>query len=158
MPRVTEILDGVYHPRRPAPGGGHAEYGHEVHAALAEGKPKTVPDVLATWRRFERETGAETLAIELEVEHNMLGYRGRLDRIILLKGKTWVVDFKSGCRSVTDTVQVNLYHLAAASMGFTADRLGVFYITSKRYNLMPCLRRWAQAIEVVRLYAAKEGT
>lgn len=67
---------------------------------------------LTGWQNFLADTGAEVMAIEKLVDFPALDYAGTLDRIILWKGKLWIVDIKSGGKSDWHRLQIAGYGAA----------------------------------------------
>ncbi|HLC28340.1 MAG TPA: hypothetical protein VJL07_02720 [Dehalococcoidia bacterium] len=99
----------------------HRDRGTGVHQACHfwdEGDledSSLVPEVrvrLDQYKRFLVEVGPEIIAAEREVVHSVLGYRGRLDRIVRINGRTGVLDIKGVSEAPWHGVQLFAYMAA----------------------------------------------
>jgi len=94
--------------------------------------PEVAP-YLASWRTWKAQTRIEFEAIELPVEHEAMGYRGTLDRIMLLAGLgRAVVDLKTGQPAAWHSIQLALYAMAwAAQRGAATPRRMAIYLSAE---------------------------
>ena len=74
---------------------------HEAAEAYILGTPHVPSDpavlpYLAQFHRFVEAEQPEYLAAECTVYHRACGYAGTLDAIVRLRGKTWIMDYKTG--------------------------------------------------------------
>ena len=72
-----------------------------VHEAIAP--------ALARYQEFKAHVQPEILAVEEEVEHSTLRYRGRLDRRIAINGREGILDVKGVFRAAWQGVQLAGY-------------------------------------------------
>ena len=103
----------------------HRERGTGVHRAcqlwdegdLDEGS--LTPDIaprFAQYVAFRHELRPEIIATELEVRHPVLGYEGRLDRVMKINGRLGVVDIKGPTENPWHALQLAAYSQAYGSM------------------------------------------
>ena len=84
------------------------------------------------WRLFKSEMQPEILKIEYRVEVPELSTSGTLDRLLMMKGKLWLTDIKTGGPAPWHKWQVAIYSiLYGLSTGEASPRPSVVYITSK---------------------------
>ena len=159
-PGVTRIIAAV-EPQRfryPDDGGIARAYGHELHQAVAEHKPRTVKKDFDAYAWIMGEAKGVVMAKELTVESRRLGFRGRLDLVAELGIKwrrAWLLDVKSGSVTRTAALQVNMYDYAMAEMGARADRLGVLNVANGRARIIEVTRNWGWVIDTMRQFAAR---
>lgn len=107
VPGVTDVMvaSGLIDTRGPWFTAWHRQRGEYVHEATAlddRGEldedtldPAILPYVLG-WREFLKTTGSEILDIERVVENTVYPYAGKLDRLVMLGGRRFVLDIKTG--------------------------------------------------------------
>lgn len=134
IPSVTTVMNEV----KPIPDGVRlsdkfifsCEFGTEVHQLTEaddqgiEREPERMGGVYACadkWHTWVQNHGVEILGVEIPVYSKKHWYAGRVDRIIRLNGKVYVVDIKTGKYNTKNSVQVSGYVLAAREMGMKID-------------------------------------
>lgn len=80
---------------------------------------------LAAWVDFKKMYKPDFLLIEERLTDNVLGFTGQPDRIAIMQGKTWVIDFKTGQKSPEQALQTAAYEY-------------LYQVNNKKLN---CLRR-----------------
>lgn len=106
------------------------EFGTEVHEHTEAddlGKPRE-PERMGgayecadKWRQWVSDNDVEILEVELPVFSEKYWYSGRIDRLVKLNGKVYVIDIKSGKYSTRHSYQVTGYVMAAREMGYHID-------------------------------------
>lgn len=143
LPRVTEILratgliDGA--------ASEHAmERGTAVHLAceyhdlgdLDESSldPEVAP-LCASYKRFLADTQAEIISIEEAVSCPYSGYRGHVDRTMLIRPDTrWLIDIKSGLQAPWHPIQTAAYRNCYDPE--PPMHRGALYLTPTSYKLI----------------------
>jgi hypothetical protein len=98
--RVLEMIDRGEHPGEAA---------------------RSLRGYVEAWTRARDRLVLETLGVELRVEHEALGYRGRLDRLAVVRGSHGgraspaVVEIKTGAPAPWHSIQTAAYALAVES-------------------------------------------
>jgi hypothetical protein len=91
---------------------------------------------LGAWRAFKRDLGVQIADIEYFVGDEVLGYCGRVDRMLRIRNRLVVTDLKSGVSAPWHKKQVALY--VRAHPGWEKmDGLLVYLKDSGRYALEP---------------------
>lgn len=67
---------------------------------------------IAAWRRFKSESGFQSLFIERVLFNETYRYAGTVDRIGMIGGQTWVIDFKTGEVQPWVALQTSAYAMA----------------------------------------------
>lgn len=75
-----------------------------------------VAPYLASWRRWRAASGVAVVASEVEVEHQPMGYAGRLDRVAMMPSddRPRILDIKTGGSCAWHPIQTALYAMAYA--------------------------------------------
>jgi hypothetical protein len=119
-PRVTEIImDAVgnrFEGVNPIVLDRACAFGTAVHATLTlhdRGKLGTydpqLEGYLAAWKKFRTMYRPKFLSIEERLTDQDLGFTGQPDRIVLMQGQYWVLDFKTGAKSPEQAIQTAAY-------------------------------------------------
>lgn len=86
-------------------------------------------DYVSNWIEFLELTKAKVLAVEKKV-YSPEGYAGKLDRILEINGKSYVVDIKTGAKQKTHVLQIGAYsHAVGLSQG------AVVCLTPKKFSV-----------------------
>jgi len=146
--RVTEILQRAGLINTDHFSEYHRDRGTGVHRACHfwdEGDlddSSLVPEIrvrLDHYRRFLDELHPTIIAAEREVEHSILGYRGRLDRIAEINGRVGVLDLKGVSEAAWHGVQVSAY-MAAYNSNLNTAKPAVarwnLYLHDDHYRLI----------------------
>lgn len=67
---------------------------------------------LEAWRKFLKDSKAEITEVELQVNHEVLGYCGTLDRIAQIANRSAVIEIKTGSPAHWHRLQTAAYTLA----------------------------------------------
>lgn len=87
---------------------------------------------VAAWRRFKAESGFQSVHIERVLFNKVHRYAGTVDRLGIMSGCNWVIDFKTGEIQPWVALQTAAYALAA---GGTFRRAGVKLSSDGTYRL-----------------------
>ena len=134
IPGVTDVMKaaGLIDTRGPWFTPWHRQRGDYVHLATAlDDKGMLDEDTLDPailpyvhgWRQFLVSSGCEIGAIEDIVENPTYGYAGKLDRMVLLGGRAFVLDIKTGTPDRWHGVQLAGY---AGCFDAPPARMGVY--------------------------------
>ena len=88
---------------------------------------------LVGWRKFRKELEPQILSVEEEVEHPHYGYKGRLDRRIILGAREGIGDLKSGPPQDHHALQIALY---AMCFDRPLARWGIYLSDEGKYKLI----------------------
>ena len=90
----------------------------EIRGTLDEASidPEHVASRLASFRAWRAQANPTFDVTELEVRHETMGYRGRLDAVAAIDGKLYIVDWKNGSPQNWHRYQLALYAMALADM------------------------------------------
>jgi len=106
------------------------EFGSQVHACTEaddRGIERPVElmsgvyDKADLWQKWLKDKKAKVLEIEVGVVNAEWWYAGRVDRIVEIDGKTYVIDIKSGVLATKGRYQLAAYKLALEEMGWVID-------------------------------------
>lgn len=94
----------------------------------------TLLPYLNAWVQFKKESKCEILSIEERVFNRAYLYAGTLDRRVMVNGKEWVLDVKTGTKMDHHSIQICLY-----AMCFERPLLrgGIYLKDNGSYKLEP---------------------
>lgn len=122
-----------------------SNFGDVVHATcalhdqddLAECDPQIFP-YLKAWKSFLKDYNPQFLAVEKPMISGIWGFAGTPDRITSDGKYSYVVDIKTGVKTVSEEIQTALYQiLAEESLNLKIAKRYSIHLTENYYSIVP---------------------
>ena len=149
MFRVTEILTDVlgnkFDTVNPITLDRASKFGQAVHATLTLHDKNNLGEYdavlepyLSAWIDFREMYKPEFLLIEARLTDDVLGFTGQPDRIAVMQGKTWVIDFKTGQKSPEQALQTAAYEYlyTVTNQKLYGIRRMCVFLDGKKFNVV----------------------